>query len=186
METILRAIKREPDGQSISDIIAHAKDGQEVSLFFPAVQKEKGPEYITGQEMRKGKMYTFRVKQWMTEKTTSKDFDFMLQWNNNIPMPFRVMTGIVLEETRGMLKMQCHVRPLRTDFCMKCGKPLTHPVSKLYGIGPMCGQHLYIAPPETEEEFLKAAQDIARTLNEITWEGWVAKSAVEYAVERET
>lgn len=185
METILRAIKRQPEGLSLEELINSTKEGQEVRIFFPCTETvREGPVYITGQDMRKGGTYTFRVKQWMTEESTSKDFDFMAHWNKNIPMPFRVMTGTVVEQTRGMLKMDCHVVPLKTDFCMKCGKPLTHPVSKLYGLGPMCGQHLYIAPPDTEQEFLENQEKIRQTLSEITWNGWVAKSAVEYAVER--
>ena len=69
------------------------------------------------------------------------------------------------------------------NYCMKCGRPLTHPVSRLYGLGPECGQHFHINPFETEQELREAVEEVDKKLSEITWSGWIAKSAVESAVE---
>lgn len=186
MEALLKSITRQPDGTTMSDIIASVSEGEEVSVVFRAVQKkreESAPLHISGNHMRKGHEYIVRVKRWMTQQTTDDSFDFMRHWNNNIPMPLRVMRGRVLSETRGMLYMELRACPLRTDYCMKCGKPLTHPVSKLYGLGPECGGHYHINPFNTEEELQAAIQEVRKKLNEVTWSGWIAKSGVEYATE---
>jgi hypothetical protein len=186
VETLLKSITRQPYGATLEDVIAAAQEGEEVSVVFRAVQRkqeEKQPLHISGNHMRKGHEYIVRVKRWMTQETTDDSFDFMRHWNQNIPMPLRVMRGRVLSETRGMLYMELRACPLKTDYCMRCGKALTHPVSKLYGLGPECGGHYHINPFETEEELHNAIQEVRQKLNNVTWTGWIAKSGVEYATE---
>lgn len=185
MEALLRSITRQPYGTTAEEIIAGASEGEEISVVFRAVPKKKEdkPLHISGNHMRKGHEYIVRVKRWMTQKTTDDSFDFMRHWNKNIPMPFRVMRGRVLSETRGMLYMELRACVLKTDFCMKCGKPLSHPVSKLYGLGPECGGHYHINPFNTEEELQAAIHEVRARLNNITWTGWIAKTGVEYATE---
>lgn len=184
METLLRGITREPHGTTISDIIASAVDGDEVSILFKAVQEqqEQKPLHISGEDMRKGHEYIIRAVSWMT-KTSDERGTFMRDWNNNVPMPFRVMRGRVLSETRAMLYMELRACTLRTDYCMKCGKPLSHPVSRLYGLGPECGKHYHINPFETEAELQEALNEIRQKLSSITWTGWIPKWGVEYATE---
>lgn len=184
MEALLKSITRQPYGATIEDVIARASEGEEVSVVFRAVHKkrEEKPLHISGNSMRKGHEYIVKVKRWMTQKTTDS-FDFMRHWNSDVPMPFRVMRGRVLSETRGMLYMELRACVLRTDYCMKCGKPLSHPVSKLYGLGPECGGHYHINPFNTEEELQAAIHEVRQKLSNITWTGWVAKSGVEYATE---
>ena len=185
METLLKSITRQPYGTTIADVIAGAGEGDEVSVVFRAVQKkrEEKPLHISGNHMHKGHEYIVRVKRWMTQATTDDSFDFMRHWNKNIPMPMRVMRGRVLSETRGMLYMELRACPLKTDYCMKCGKPLSHPVSRLYGLGPECGGHYHINPFNTEEELQAAIKEVRQKLNNVTWTGWIAKSGVESAVE---
>ena len=185
MESLLRSITRQPDGTTMSDIIESAKEGQEVCIVFKAVRpvKVEEPLHISGNHMRKGHEYIVRVKQWMTQKTKDDGFDFMRHWNKDVPMPLRVMRGRVLSETRGMLYMELKACPIETDYCMKCGKPLTHPVSKLYGLGPECGGHFHINPFNTEEELQLALDEVRRKMSEVTWSGWIAKSGVESATE---
>lgn len=185
METILKSITRQPYGTSIEEVIASTNEGEEVSVVFRAVQKnrEDKPLHISGNHMRKGHEYIIRVKRWMTEPTTNDRFDFMRHWNKNIPMPMRVMRGRVLSETRGMLYMELRACPLKTDYCMRCGKPLSHPVSRLYGLGPECGGHYHINPFDTEEELQSAIKEVRQKLNNVVWSGWIAKSGVESAVE---
>ena len=87
-------------------------------------------------------MLRITVKSYMTQKSTPT-FDFMSKWNNDIPMPLRVMYGTKIEETRGMVKMQLHGDILANegpvDVCMKCGKLITNKVSRYFGMGPVCG-----------------------------------------------
>lgn len=185
METLLQSITRQPYGTTIEDVIRDTGEGEQVSVVFKSIRtaKEINPVHISGDCMRKGREYIVRVKNWMTQPTTDNKFDFMRHWNKNIPMPFRVMRGRVLSETRGMLYMELRACVLRTDYCMRCGKPLSHPVSKLYGLGPECGGHYHINPFNTEQELQEAIQEVRQKLNNITWTGWVAKSGVEYATE---
>lgn len=185
MEAILKSITRQPEGSPLQQIIDTTQEGQEVRVVFPPAEEQPEPEVVrlTGDLMRTGHTYVFEVKKYMMEKTRSADFDFMAAWNNNVPMPFKIMVGVVLKETRGMLYMSCRAYPVKTTRCIKCGKPLTHPISMLYGLGPECGSHFYKKPPMTEDEYKKEIDSITEKLNEVTWEGWVIKKAVEKAME---
>ena len=111
------------------------------------------------------------VKKYMTEPA-SPTFDFMAKWNNNIPMPMRVMSGTVEKETRGMVYMKLHGMGKPTITCRCCGKELTNPVSRNYGIGPICLSKMGIADP------IDNIDSIREKLVNITWEGWIIKSAI--------
>lgn len=189
MESLIKSIERQPEmnGLSMQEFLNQFEEGQTVSITYLATIKEEKkqvvPLHISGDGVHKGHEYIVRVKKWMTQETTSSDFDFMQRWNNNIPMPFRVMQGSVLSETRGMVFMELKGTVLKTDYCMRCGRPLTHPVSRLYGLGPECGGHAHINPFNTEEELYAAFAEVKEKLGSITWKGWIAKSGIEYATE---
>lgn len=126
-------------------------------------------------------MEKITVKQYMTKPATP-DFDFMAKWNLNRPMPLRTMVGEVLQETKGMVKMRLHgdITSERTAFCLKCGRPLTNPVSAFFGMGPECGGHGYTNPFSSEEELRAAVSNYRGTvLRNIQWEGWIIRSAIE-------
>ena len=124
--------------------------------------------------------YRVSVRQYMTMPATP-DFDFMKKWNNDVPMPLRHMVGTIEKETSGMYYMNLRAD---TDFntvrtCMKCGKPITNPVSQFSGMGPECGGHNYVNPFETEEELKQEIDFYKREhLGKISWKGWVIKSAI--------
>lgn len=189
LESLIKSIERQPEmnGLSMQEFLNQFEEGQTVSITYLATIKEEKkqvvPLHISGDGLHKGHEYIVRVKKWMTQETTSSDFDFMQRWNNNIPMPFRVMRGRVLSETRGMVFMELKGTVLKTDYCMRCGRPLTHPVSRLYGLGPECGGHAHINPFNTEEELHAAFAEVKEKLGSITWKGWIAKSGVIEAVE---
>ena len=111
------------------------------------------------------------VKAYMTKEATP-DFDFMAKFNNNIPMPMRVMQGTVEKETRGMYYMHLHGLAKPTITCYCCGKELTNPVSRHYGIGPICLSKLGIIRDIDDVE------NIREELVNIEWSGWVIKSAI--------
>lgn len=186
METVLKSIQREPEEGSIRDLIEKYKDGEQVTIHFKAEvpQETQRPkkQAISGEAVRNGRDYVIKVRQWMT-KPASPDFDFMAKWNNNVPMPMRVMRGRVLKETRGMVYMDLRAEPHKTDYCMRCGRALTHPVSRLYGIGPECGGHYHINPFNTEEELKAALDEVRQKLDAVRWRGWIAKSGIEQALE---
>ena len=125
-------------------------------------------------------LYKITVKQYMT-KPASPSFDFMSVWNNDVPMPLRTMVGTVEKETPGMVYMKLHGDLLQkvTPRCLKCGKPITNPVSQYFGMGPECGNHNYVNPFNTEEELKEAVEKYRiEVLQNIKWEGWIPKSAI--------
>ena len=129
-------------------------------------------------------VYRITVRQYMT-KPSNPSFDFMAKWNNDKPMPMRTMVGTVEKETSGMVYMNLHGDIVSTvmPYCMKCGKPITNPVSQYFGMGPECGGHNYTNPFENEEELKSAVESYRRGyLQKITWSGWIIKSAI---IERE-
>lgn len=120
------------------------------------------------------------VRAYMTKKSTPS-FDFMLKFNNDEPMPLRTMVGYYDRETKGMYHMVLHgdITQEQSDFCMCCGKPIENPVSRYFGMGPVCGNHNYVNPFDTQEELHNAVQAYRKRLQSITWTGWVIKSAIE-------
>ena len=124
-----------------------------------------------------GKSYKITVKKYMTEKGTPR-FDFMTNWNNDVPMPFVTMVGEIQKETKGMYYMKLHGKGGRMSSCMCCGRKLTNKISMLYGLGPECGSHAYINPFDSEEELNACLDEVFAKIANVTWEGWVIKSAI--------
>lgn len=117
--------------------------------------------------------YKIFVKGYMTKKA-SPDFDFMAKWNNDVPMPLRVMQGVKVKETPGMVYMKLHAQAKETITCMRCGKELTNPISRKYGIGPECITKL----PMLIKFDIDDVEGITEKLVDVTWEGWVIKSSI--------
>ena len=115
--------------------------------------------------------YRITVKQYMTKKATP-EFDFMAQWNNNNPMPVRTMQGTIEKETRGMVYMHLHGFGKPTITCLCCGKELTNPISRHYGIGPVCLSKMGINRDIEDIEGIK--EDLAK----LEWTGWIIRSAI--------
>jgi len=139
-------------------------------------ENTKPEQHITETESEE---LVITVKKYMTQPA-EPGFDFMATWNNNNPMPLRTMVGTKVKETRGMVYMKLHGDILAETVCtcMKCGKKLTNPVSQYFGIGPECGGHNYVHPFDTDEELHAAVDQYRAKLQNITWEGWIIKSAI--------
>lgn len=195
LENILREIKRDLiiDGQVVEDleyVLAKLEEGQLITVQLKPIvavpsteeQHEEEPQQlhagITTGALLTNHTYLIKVRQYMT-LAPSDNWGFHDKWNSGNPMPFRIMQGRVLKETRGIVYMDCIAVPLKIDVCMRCGRKLTHPVSRLYGIGPECGGHAHINPFNTEEELLSALDKVTEQLAKITWRGWIIKSAIE-------
>lgn len=133
--------------------------------------------YTKQEKMQINKKYKVTVKKYMTEPATPQ-FDFQDKWNNGIPMPLVTMQGTVLKETRGMVYMNLKGVAEATCTCAVCGKSLTNPISKLYGIGPECSEKIGLIRIESEEEAKEKYEDIKKHLVDIKWEGWVIKSSI--------
>lgn len=117
--------------------------------------------------------YKITVKAYMTRPATP-EFDFMSKWNNNVPMPLRTMVGTVEKETRGMVYMKLHGEAEPVVTCLRCGRILTNPVSKMYGIGPECITKI----PFIMNLDMNDVEGIKKKLVDVTWEGWIIKSAI--------
>ena len=128
-------------------------------------------------KMEVGKSYKITVKKYMTEPATST-FDFQDKWNNGKPMPLCIMQGKVIKETRGMYYMNLQGKAEPTSKCLVCGKNLTNPISKLYGIGTECSEKVGIIRIESEEEAKEKLKHIMKQIDDIAWTGWVIKSAI--------
>ena len=139
--------------------------GNSNSSHLPASKPESSTDTVVN------KQYKITVKAYMTRKA-EPNFDFMAKWNNDNPMPLRTMVGTVVKETRGMVYMHLHGAGQEEIHCMRCGRSLTHPVSRHYGIGPECMQKLGIIADIDDIENIK------EQLTTVEWEGWVIKSAI--------
>lgn len=111
------------------------------------------------------------VKPYMTQPS-SPEFDFMARWNNDKPMPMRVMEGVKVKETPGMVYMKLHGMGKPTICCYCCGRELTNPISRHYGIGPICLAKMGIVNEITDVDAIR------EQLVQIMWEGWIIKSAI--------
>lgn len=147
--------------------------------LYPKQQTPLKIENMQPERMSGEREVRITVKKYMTEQA-SPLFDFMAKWNNNNPMPLRTMTGKVLQETKGMVKMRLHgdIWTEKISTCMCCGRRLTNPVSQYFGIGPECGGHNYTNPFDSDAELREAVAEYRKKLQNITWEGWVIKSAI--------
>jgi len=155
-------------------------DLENVNIKLHAVQKHAENALKTRSEsVSDVQQYRITVKQYMTKKGSS-EFDFMIKFNNDNPMPFRTMIGTVEKETRGMVYMKLHadIYAKVIPTCMKCGKPLTNRISQYFGVGPECGGHNYVNPFNSEKELDEAVQNYRKKLQKVTWSGWIIKSAI--------
>lgn len=125
----------------------------------------------TVKKVNDGAEHIITVKKYMTQPSTP-GFDFMEHKNNNIPMPMRTMQGVILEETKGMFKMRLHGYAKKTITCLLCGRDLTNPISRAYGIGPVCLGKIGISRD------IDDVSGITDDLVNMEWTGWVIKSAI--------
>ena len=134
-------------------------------------------EHMNSNKMEVGKSYKITVKKYMTEPATA-NFDFQDKWNDGKPMPLCIMQGEVIKETRGMYYMNLQGKAESISRCLVCGKPLTNPISKLYGIGPECSEKVGLIRIESEEEAREKWNELVQQIGNIKWTGWVIKSAI--------
>lgn len=97
---------------------------------------------------------------------------FMTRVDSN-PMPMRTMVGKIKRETAKAYYMELHGQALPVVTCIRCGKTLTNPVSRHYGLGVECIQRVGIPFNADDIENIKEA------MVDIKWSGWCPKSAIE-------
>jgi hypothetical protein len=148
------------------DIDGQLEAGKPFHIVLTSKTKPQAVE-----EVKEQTEYRIVVKQYMTRKATP-EFNFMTQWNNDNPMPLRTMTGYIEKETRGMVYMHLHGEGLETVTCMCCGKELKNPISRHYGIGPVCMAKVGITCD------IDNIEEIKERLVNVKWSGWIIKSAI--------
>ena len=156
------------------------EEGKPFEFTLDGKRKEVNTEYYicpSVQKMEVGKPYKITVKKYMTEPATA-NFDFQDKWNNGKPMPLCIMQGEVIKETRGMYYMSLKGKAEPTSRCLVCGKSLSNPISKLYGIGPECSEKVGLIRIESKEEAKEKLKHIMEQIDDISWTGWVIKSAI--------
>lgn len=158
------------------------EEGKPFELTFNQATKELNTEiedytWTKVKKMEVGKSYKITVKKYMTEPATP-NFDFQDKWNNGKPMPLCIMQGEVIKETKGMYYMNLQGKAEPTSKCLVCGRVLLNPVSKLYGIGPECSEKVGLIRIESEEEAKEKLKHIMEQIDDISWTGWVIKSAI--------
>ena len=175
----------EVNGQSFDSLDSALKglknfDGQLTIVLNKGAGERVSRASQRVEEVAGDKIYRIKVRQYMTRPSTP-EFDFHDKWNNGNPMPMRIMVGKKLKETKGMVQMELwgEITEEVATYCMRCGRTLTNPVSKYFGIGPECGNHGYNNPFDDEEELKRAVKEVDKQLREIKWTGWVIKSAIE-------
>jgi hypothetical protein len=124
------------------------------------------PENVTKLIETQAQKFRVKVRQFMTRRDAN-------------PVPMREMMATVKRETgRAVLvTMKGFIAP--SSHCLHCGRALTHPVSLLYGIGPICGGHFHINPLNSEEELQARYAEMCQQMENVTWEGWIPRSAIE-------
>ena len=155
---------------SVQDAVSVFKTLSDDSHIFLRTNVKNSTQTVTECDSATAE-YRITVKKYMTEKA-SPSFDFMAKWNNDSPMPLRTMVGTMEKETRGMVYMKLHGQAEPVVRCMRCGRLLTNPISQHYGIGPECMSKLGLVCDITDVDTIK------KKLVEVTWEGWIIKSAI--------
>lgn len=160
--------------ESVKDAVSLFKtlnSKSSIKLYASAVKADTEQNRQHIEQATDSAEYEITVKKYMTQPS-SGGFDFMLKWNKNKPMPCVTMRGTVEKETRGMVYMNLHGFGQKTITCACCGKELTNPVSRHYGIGPICLGKLGIVSAIDDVENIK------EQLERIKWSGWIIRSSI--------
>lgn len=96
---------------------------------------------------------------------------------SGIPNTFN---GIIRNETPKAIYIEGHGVAKASVNCMKCGRALTHPVSRLAGIGPECGQHFHIPAAALKKDKLDEAdfRALEEMMMKVKIRNWIPKSVI--------
>lgn len=143
-----------------------------IRLVSDVLKPKIAPSSNSNLNIDSHEMFKFTVKSYMTQPA-SPEFDFMAKWNNNKPMPLRTMTGWIEKETKGMVYVHLKGAAEPTITCMRCGRDLTNPISRRYGIGPECMCKIGLIGLALDD-----VDTIRQKLVDVTWDGWVIRSSI--------
>ena len=96
--------------------------------------------------------------------------------DKNIPSEF---VATIERETAKAIKVYGRGTTKDVVRCLVCGRSLTHPVSRLVGIGPECGKHYWneavLGPYGFTEDH---AEKLKKMVHDLVVDCWVPKSCV--------
>lgn len=112
------------------------------------------------------------VEDWLLRQSDNIN-TFMLKWNNDIPLPLKIMDINIIKEERGIYYIKAIAPNNNIVKCTYCGRVLRTPESKLVGIGPECLRKIGLPNISINER-----KKILDKLKSIVWVGWIPKSAI--------
>ena len=94
-----------------------------------------------------------------------------------------IFAGIKLRETERAVYLYGHgtMVSAKTGSCCICGRKLTHPVSVVLGIGPVCGEHWWdwnLIGGFTEENIERLKKEMEVKMKGMLVDSWVPKSVI--------
>ena len=90
--------------------------------------------------------------------------------------------GVIEAETDKAFLVNGRSRVKKSTYCLRCGRELTHPSSKIVGFGPTCCEKIGVEWPDKSE---LTPEEIEKVKNEITkkeWTEWLPKSQLKWEV----
>ena len=140
---------------SVEDVSALPLNNQTVIKLIPVRRREKVVATTIEDDFER----VITVRQFMTQVDTN-------------PMPMRTMVGKIARETAKAYYMELHGQALPVITCMRCGRTLTNPISRHYGLGPECLGKVGIVADIEQVDIIK------ERLIDVHWSGWIPKSAI--------
>lgn len=137
--------------------------------LLPKVNKEV--RRVKVEDSTDNREHLITVKQWLTQPATL-EFDYNDRMNKGVPMPLRTMQGTIVKETAKSVYMHLHGSTKPVVHCMRCGRELTNPISRHYGLGIECIQKVGIVADINEVEKIK------EQLVKIEGYWWIPKSSI--------
>lgn len=114
----------------------------------------------------------FTFDNWLLSRN-----DFHDKFNKGIPIPLKMMYGVIKKETEKCYYIEVEGKPTPSSTCLHCGRKITNKVSLYYGLGMVCGKH-YGITNVSEENLEKKLEEIRSKLKKVKWVGLVPKKNV--------
>jgi hypothetical protein len=141
-------------------------------------------KYMSEKQVQAVMKFVVNARKPKKDKTVKKEMNKKVELvlknyfarENNIPI---TMGGTIINETELAVYFKGTGVVRDAVFCLRCGRPLTHPASLLVGYGPECSEKLGIPwgfnGTPTEEELKKFRKDLYENTK---FEGWIPKSKI--------
>jgi len=121
-------------------------------------------------QTEEGEKVTVQLKNWIMQR---------IEEERESPM-VRVLTGTIERETNKAILFHGKAAVRNTIQCSRCLRELTHPVSRLVGIGPVCCEKLGIPRPNFDELKPEDLEYLRQQITAITYDGWLPKSQITF------